>query len=131
MHNGHAFYRTTIGFTLVELAVTISIIGILITLSTVAWSSWRHQVAIDVLKNDLTQAASQLKSDLSWNNVYPEHAEDANGGKGLPKSNGTTYDYTYIAGLNQYCLAATSDTAGVPTFFITNQHPTPQEGTCP
>lgn len=129
MHNGYVSRKSS-GFTLVELAVVIMIIGILITISVFAWSSWRRTTATNVLKSDLSQAAAQLKNDLNWKNTYPTTQNETNGNKGLPKSKGTTYDYTYNAGLNRYCLMATSDRAGIPTFFITSQNTTPQQGTC-
>ena len=70
MHTTYA-YRKLSGFTLVELAVTMMIIGVLISVSVFAWGSWQRTTAANVLKNDLSQAAAQLKSDLNWKNAYP------------------------------------------------------------
>ena len=73
---------------------------------------------------------SQLKNDLNWSDTYPETEQLANGGKGLPKSKGTSYDYVRTA-FNTYCLTAYSDTQGVPSYYITSANTAPQEGECP
>jgi len=129
MNKGYAIGRRE-GFTLVELAVIILIVGILIAISVFGWGTWRQRTAENVLKNDLSQAASQLKNDLNWKNTYPLTEELANGGKGLPKSQGTNYQYTFNVATSEYCLTATSDTEGVRAFHITSGDTTPQEGAC-
>lgn len=111
------------GFTLVELAVAIFIIGLLVAMSSFAWVSWQRTTASNVLKNDLLQAAAHLKNELNWNNTYPENETS------LPKSEGTTYNYTRSAP-NQYCLTAYSDRQGVPAFHVATSTTTPQEGAC-
>jgi type IV pilus assembly protein PilE len=117
------------GFTLIELAVVILIIGILAGLGIVAYGNWQASIAKDVLKSDLTSAASQLQSDVQWNNKYPETASLANRGKGLPHSEGTSYQYSSTA--TTYCLTATSTRKGVPALMISNDNTTPREGVCP
>lgn len=61
------------GFTIVELVVVIAVIALLATLSVVGYSAWQRDIAKDVLEADLTAATAQLKSDLNWNNTYPEN----------------------------------------------------------
>lgn len=128
MHTTYA-YRKLSGFTLVELAVTMMIIGVLISVSVFAWGSWQRTTAANVLKNDLSQAAAQLKSDLNWKNTYPETQDEADNNKGLPKSKGTDYAYTRLAA-NEYCLTAYSDRSGVPAYHISSTDTTPREGVC-
>ncbi len=123
-------HTKTRGFTIVELAVVIAVIALLATVSVVGYSAWQRDIAKDVLKADLTAATAQLKSDLNWNNTYPENEEAANGGKGLPKSKGTSYTYSRTA-INRYCLIATSDQEGVPTLVVSSDDTTPREGECP
>ena len=123
-------HTKTRGFTIVELAVVIAVIALLATVSVVGYSAWQRDIAKDVLKADLTAAAAQLKNDLNWNNTYPDSEESANGGKGLPKSKGTSYTYSRTA-INHYCLSAASDQMGVPTLMVSSDDVTPREGTCP
>ncbi len=117
------------GFTIVELAVVILVLGILVSLSVFAWNGWRERTAVNVLKSDLSGAAAQLASDLQWKNTYPETVEAANGGKGLPASEGTTYQYTRTAA-NAYCLTAISATSGVSSMMISSDDQSPREGIC-
>jgi uncharacterized protein (TIGR02145 family)/prepilin-type N-terminal cleavage/methylation domain-containing protein len=123
-------HTKTRGFTIVELAVVIAVIALLATVSVVGYSAWQRDIAKDVLKSDLTTAATQLKNDLNWNDAYPETEQLANGGKGLPKSKGTSYTYSRTA-INRYCLIATSDQEGVPTLVVSSDDTTPREGECP
>lgn len=129
MNKAHAYQKSS-GFTLIELAVTIMIIGILITITVFGWGSWQRTTATNVLKSDLSQAVAQLKNDLNWKNAYPVTEAAANNNKGLPKSENTTYDYRYDPILKQYCLTATSNRSDVTPLFVTSQNTTPQEGTC-
>lgn len=122
-------YHTQKAFTIVELAVVILIIGILSSVAIFGYGAWQKRTAENVLKSDLSQAASQLKNDLNWKNTYPETAEAANSGTGLPKSEGTTFQYTRIAD-NQYCLTATSSRQGVSPFHISSDDQTAREGVC-
>ena len=117
------------GFTLVELAVTIMIIGVLISVSVFAWGSWQRTTAANVLKNDLSQAAAQLKNDLNWKNTHPVTEHEANDGKGLQKSKATSYLYDRLA-VNECCLTAYSDRDGVPAFHVTSGNGVPQEDAC-
>ncbi len=128
MHTTYA-YRKLSGFTLVELAVTMMIISVLISVSVFAWGSWQRTTAANVLKNDLSQAAAQLKNDLNWKNAYPVTENEANDGKGLPKSKGTSYLYDRPTA-NEYCLTAYSDRDGVPAFHVTSGNTVPKEGAC-
>lgn len=129
MNKAHAYQKSS-GFTLIELAVTIMIIGILITITAFGWGSWQRTTATNVLKSDLSQAVAQLKNDLNWKNAYPVTEAAANNNKGLPKSENTTYDYRYDPISKQYCLTATSNRSDVTPLFVTSQNTTPQEGTC-
>lgn len=118
------------GFTIVELIVVIAVIGILAGITSVSYGAWRIRAASDVLKSDLTQSASQLKSELNWRGQYPSSQSAVNNNKGLPKSPDTIYQYTVVPANNYYCLTATSPLTGVPRFMISSDNPTPREGVC-
>lgn len=87
MNKAHAYQKSS-GFTLIELAVTIMIIGILITITAFGWGSWQRTTATNVLKSDLSQAVAQLKNDLNWKNAY----------RSLPHSKPETHHYTHQSG---------------------------------
>lgn len=125
-HDPH--YRQ--GFTVVELVIVITVIAILATISVVGYGAWQTRAAANVLQTDLTNAAAQLQSDLSWSNQYPISAAVANDNKGLPKSERTTYRYTRSLPTS-YCLSAFSSRKGVPAFRVTSTDSTPREGACP
>jgi len=59
------------GFTVVELAVVISVIGILATVTTVAYGNWRDGLAEDQVKSDLLQVAASMNTAKNFNNGYP------------------------------------------------------------
>lgn len=107
------------GFTVVELIVVIVVIAILATVTVLIYDGAQKQAAEASIKSDLQNASAQLESDRRSANGYPKTAAEANGGRGLSKSDGTTFVYRYDA-VDQYCLVATSSDTSVPTYRITN-----------
>ena len=65
----HAIVRRY-GFTIVELAVVISVIGILAGISIVSYSGYRDSVDKTSIKSDLLQAASSMNSYNNFKNTY-------------------------------------------------------------
>lgn len=131
MINLHRFTKHHPAFTIVELAIVIAVVGILAAITILGYQAAQRKVAIDVLKSDLANADSQLQSDRNWANAFPANETAANNNKGLPKSPGTSYEYTYDAVNKSYCLTAKSNKQGVPTYIISSDDPTPREGLCP
>ena len=80
------------GFTIVDLLIVIVVIGILATVSLVAYTGIQAKAADVVLKSDLKQAQTQLELDRMYNNSYLATKEGANGNKGLPASPETVYE---------------------------------------
>ena len=112
------------GFTVVELAISITIIGILAAVSFVSYNGSQDRAAKVAIQSDLRAAASQLESDTTWSKSgYPATAGD------LPISEGTSY--SYISDSKMFCLTATSERQGVPSFYVTNDDSTIREGVCP
>lgn len=58
-------------FTIVELVVIISVIGILAGISVVGYGAWRTRVSENTLKADLTNVAAAMKSARNFSNQYP------------------------------------------------------------
>jgi len=59
------------GFTIVELIVVISVIGILAGIVLVSYGAWRTSVATNSLKSDLVNVASTMESSRTFANAYP------------------------------------------------------------
>jgi len=97
------------GFTIVELLVVIVVIGVLAAITIVSYTGITQRAAVATLQADLQNASTRLGLDYVLNGVYPANEAAANGGQGLPKSAGTTYNYT--VNVNTYCISATSTSA--------------------
>ncbi len=117
-------------FTIVELLVVIAIIAILAAVTIVTYSSTNRRAQETTLQSDLKNAAAQLALDSNATGKYPISKEAANKGKGLAKSAGTSYEYTYVAANNSYCLTASSHGVGVAVFHITSSDSAIQSGPC-
>ncbi len=126
-----AIKRKQSGFTIVELLIVIVIIAILATLVTVGYNGIQERAAVGVLKSDLKNGAEQLGVDNVRLSKYPATVEAADGGKGLTKSDGTTFQYTYTSADNTFCLTATSSRSGVPAFHIADDNGPILDGPCP
>ncbi len=103
------------GFTIVELLVVVVIIGILASISYISYMGISQKATVAVLKSDLRNATTTLELDKTVTGNYPANQNDANGGKGLPKSPGTSYQYTVVG--NDYNLSATS---GLLAFYTSS-----------
>lgn len=113
--------RSSPGFTVVELILVIVVIAILATIAVIGYGAFLNRAGEVVLKSDLQTGASTLERDRLHGGGYPNRDGDADGGRGLPKSDGTTLGYYKTA--SAYCLEATSDRTGVPQFHIAGKNP--------
>lgn len=120
--------RTNKGFTIVELAVVIAVLGILVAIVTVVYPGLQKRVADTQVQGDLRQAAMKLDAYKANVGGFPEDENVVDGGKGLPKSDSSlVYDYTATAGF--YCLSAVSERSG-KTFNISSTSSEVKEGVC-
>jgi len=113
-------------FTIVELLVVIVVIGILAAISIVSYTGIQNRARATVAQNDLRQAATQLELHNVTTGSYPQNLSDTDENRGVPASNGTTYQYRYNAD-GTYCLTATN---GAQTYSIESTNPTPKQGAC-
>lgn len=65
------FKKLLNGFTIVELAVTIVIIGILATITVVSYGSWQKNIRETQIKSELTSAKAAMENWRSFNGKYP------------------------------------------------------------
>jgi len=116
------------GFTIVELLVVIVIIGILAAISIVAYNGIQQRATVAALSSDLNNASKLLKFDQVTGSTYPTTLALANGGRGVPASPGTTYQYSVSNSSNPqtFCITATK---GSTSYKITNDG-APTSGVC-
>jgi type II secretory pathway pseudopilin PulG len=115
----------------VELLIVIVVIAILAAITIVAYNGIQTRAAETALKSDLKNAATQLELDNTTAGKYPDSEGAADNGKGLKSSPGTTFQYTYTATGNNYCLTGTSNRSGVRAFMVSSDNKTIREGVCP
>src|SRR5665648_508893 len=110
------------GFTIVEL-----LIGILATLTIVAYTGIQDRAKTASLQSDLEQASKQLeiyKFSASTGEQYPINLATA----ALKATSGNSYTYQVNnASPASYCL---SEFVGSTSYYITNTNTIPTEGTC-
>lgn len=118
------------GFTIVELLISVAIIGILIAISVIAYNGVQNNARRVAALSDLDNASSVLEHDLLKSGTYPATIGDADNGKGLAASNGTTYQYTVnnSATPPTFCLTATNISV---SYYISSNTTTSNEGVCP
>jgi len=121
-------YASKKGFTIVELLVVIAVIGVLAAIVVVAYEGVQDKAKGKVLTSDLSTALKQLTIDQGRNGGYPATIADANKGRGLTASPGTTFTYTFNNNTNPQtlCLSATN---GEQVFSVT-QNTEPAPGSC-
>lgn len=122
-------HQRTSAFTIVELLVVIVVIGVLAAITIVSYTGISQRATVASLTSDLTNAVTQLKLDQITNSTYPTNLAAANGGKGIPASSGTSYQYSYNNNSNPqtFCITATK---GTTSYEITNDS-VPTIGGCP
>lgn len=115
------------GFTIVELIVTLSIIGILFSISVVSYSGWRQRSIITQISNDLSNASIALENYRNFNDVYPTNISML--------SNYTASDDITVTGGSAdgktYCIEAVSDTNVTLQYYISSTVSSATAGVCP
>jgi len=104
------------GFTIVELLMVIVIIGVLAMIALVSYSGIQSKATKALLVSDLDNASKLLTMYQAMNDAYPASLADANDGKGVPFSSGTTYDNYYPTSTG-FCITAKNNSI---SYRITN-----------
>ena len=116
------------GFTIVEMIVVIVVVGILVTIGTIAYNGIQDQSRTVALKSDLSNVPSSLElfKKQSAIGTYPATLEAAN----LPTSNGITYQYSSSTTSSpvSYCVTGTVKNT---SFYVSNANIRPSAGACP
>ncbi|NTW62331.1 prepilin-type N-terminal cleavage/methylation domain-containing protein, partial [Candidatus Saccharibacteria bacterium] len=98
------------GFTIVELLVVIVVIAILAAITISTYSGVSQKATAASLVSDLNNASKLLSLDQVASGTYPATLAEANGGKGIKASSGTTYD-NYFPTSTGYCITATKNSS--------------------
>jgi len=123
--------RLRYGFTIVEILVVITVIGILVTITAISYSGLSGKAIANSLQSDLVNASDYLRIDKTQSStgVFPATLAAANGGDGVPASKDTTYQYT-VNNTNTpktFCVTATKSGQS----YNINQEGVPFAGPCP
>ncbi|MFI5212598.1 MAG: type II secretion system protein [Candidatus Saccharimonadales bacterium] len=114
------------GFTIIELTVVITIIGILAGITILSYGNWRQMTL-----------SNQVKSDL--NGVAAAMDNARNSGSGYPLSIPATFTpsrhvvLTYVSGdSTQYCVNGTTTDLSTVKFYVSSSTTgkLPQAGSC-
>jgi prepilin-type N-terminal cleavage/methylation domain-containing protein len=117
--------RTATGFTIVELLIVIVVIGILAAITIVAYNGIQQKARTSTVMADLTNSAKKMAIDNVNNGSYALTAAAVDGGKGLPASSGTSYQYHSTG--STYCITGTN---GTTSYTISDTATSPTSGGC-
>jgi hypothetical protein len=112
------------------LLIVIVVIGILATVTIIAFNGVQRKAIVASLKTDLSQMNRQLTLDSVENNdSFPDSLEQVNGGRGLDYDGEATLMYTPLNDNDppDYCLTAV---LGDIAYKVT-RYTGPEEGYCP
>jgi prepilin-type N-terminal cleavage/methylation domain-containing protein len=115
------------GFTIVELLVVISIVGILATISVVGYGAWRNSATATQVKSDLNAVAAAMENARTFNNEYPTT---------LPTNVTTSENVTLVLATGStetaYCVDGASSDNPALTYYVASESKDQGalEGTC-
>jgi len=122
--------RLTFGFTLIEIVVAISIIGILAGISIVSYGNWQRSVTTATLKSDLNGASSAMENARTFGtNGYPA---DITAVSTFTPSATVSLSGGSTDGGKTYCISATSSEDTTIQYYISSitGAQSPQQGSC-
>lgn len=121
--------KRSFGFTIVEVAVIIVVIGILASIITFSIGSWRTRVAQTEVRSDLSSVRSAMDAKRNFSNGYPTNPSFNGEGALFQQSPGV--EIRYVSGDNKtYCVEAQSKVRWQVSYFITEKDSQPVQGTC-
>lgn len=119
------YIRRHNGFTIVELAVVISVIGILASITIVGYGAWQKRTTENLIKSDLRGASAAMESTRNFGSGYPSTIPSS-----FQPSDGVTLIGGVLPGGTTYCIQASSTQDASVIMYVTNTNTTPQNGNC-
>ena len=124
-----AHNKSITGFTIVELLLVIVVIGILATLTIVAYNGVTAKARDTQMKADLALVYKKMMIEKTTKDAYPSSLAAADDGKGIAPGSGGSYQYTVDNSVSPptFCISYVKDGIG---FFI-DQSNVITAGVCP
>ncbi len=120
--------KTTNGFTIIELIVSIIVIGILAAIVIVSYGNWHKSIITTALKSDLNGVASAMENYRNFHNGYPTAIPTT-----FTASDGVILSGGSSDGGKTYCVDGTSSKDSSIHYYISSiigGTPKVQPGTC-
>ncbi len=117
---------TAKGFTITEILISISILGILAGLAVVGYGSWQQRITEDAIKSDLQGVNTAMESARNFSNGYPLAIPTT-----FSSSSKVVLTYEY-GDATSYCISGSG--AADPSIVyhvIGAASAVPQSGNCP
>lgn len=129
--------KLSTAFTIVELIIVITLIGILATISVIGLGSWRTHVAETEVKSDITNLQTGMEDARNRINGFPVYAAGTKFDGGTATKNvfvqSEYVTVTYArGGANYYCVDVQSKAVSSVYLFLDTSggNKTPMVGTC-
>lgn len=114
------------GFTIVELLVVITVLGILAGITIVAFGAWQKRSAQNVVQSDLRGVAAAMENARNFSSGYPLTIPST-----IQASQNVSLSYVR-GSATDYCVSGTSTkTSGVTYYIEPSVSKDPQAGSCP
>lgn len=115
--------KPTSGFTIIEIIVVVTVMGILASIVVIGYGNWRASTNLTQIKSDLSGAAAAMEDARTFDNRYPLTIPTS-----FSPSGGTTMAGGGSGDGKTYCISAT--VSGV-TYHVDNTNNQPQMNACP
>ena len=114
----------SLGFTIVELIIAITVIGVLATITIVSYNGVTASAGETAIKSNIDKAVDQLEYYRihSSNDTYPSDAND------IDIDDDITVQYTYTSETNSYCISLSN--TYVDFYTSDTENGKPVEGVC-